>query len=753
LQADLGLALCLDVQATLRDDLKLLIMSATLDSASIVKLLGDAPVVTSAGKSFDVVTHYKSSGAPRSHWNNTDLAREVANATIRAVNDDEGDVLVFLPGQGEIRRTQQYLQEASLPKNVLILPLYGELTPAEQDRAIAPAQAGQRKIVLSTNIAETSLTIDGVRIVIDSGVERRARFDPNSGMSALETLRISRASADQRRGRAGRTQSGVCYRLWTESEQASLAAHTPAEIIEADLMPLALELANWGIRDASQLRWLDAPPSSMLNQARDILKWLGAIDVQGVITPHGRDMNSLGTHPRLAHMLIKSRELKLEPLAAELAALLTERDLLRSHSRERDADMRSRIEALHGASIPQHDTDQGAKQRALRTADQLLKQLLTTHLNINKSGHGEHTSNVTREPFSIKAPDPSTSSGRTEVANVNVKSDRSTRGTHDQLHETGRLLSLAYPDRIARRTDNNRYVLVNGRGASLEKAGPLGNAEFLAIASLDAADRDARIQLAAPITQTDIAELFSQQIQTIDCIEWDDREQIVVAQRQVKLGQLMLESKTLHQAEPALLQAAMLKGIQSMGLQSLPWSDAATALRARMQFVHTNDQRATQPWPRVDDEYLLQHVDAWLAPWLDGITRRSQLTRLDMHQVLLSQLDWNQQTRLNDIAPTHINVPSGSNIAIDYSGETPTLSVRLQEVFGMMETPKVSGVSVLMELLSPARRPVQMTQDLASFWARGYHDVKKDLKGRYPKHYWPDDPLQAIATARAKPRT
>jgi len=709
LQADLGLALCLDVQSTLRDDLKLLIMSATLDSASIIKLLGDAPVVTSAGKSFDVVTHYKSSNTPRSHWNNTDVARDVANATIRAINDDEGDVLVFLPGQGEIRRTQQYLQEASLPEEIVILPLYGELRPAEQDRAIAPAQAGQRKIVLSTNIAETSLTIDGVRIVIDSGIERRARFDPNSGMSALETLRISRASADQRRGRAGRTQSGVCYRLWTETEHASLAAHTPAEILEADLMPLALELANWGIRDANQLRWLDTPPAAMLGQARDILRWLGAIDEQGMITPHGREMNSLGTHPRLAHMLVKSREWQLEPLAAELAALLTERDLLRTsgHTRERDVDMRSRIEALHGGSIPQHDIDQGAKQRALRSAEQLLKQM---SLPIARSGH-------------------------------------------EQLHETGRLLALAYPDRIARRTDSNRYVLVNGKGASLEKSGTLGNSEFLAIASLNAAERDARIQLATPVPLPEILDIFADQIQTSDRVEWSEREQIVVALREVKLGQLILESKTLQQPDPGLLQVTMLKGIQTIGLQALPWNDAALSLRARMQFAFDHDNRAPQPWPRVDDGYLLQHLDVWLAPWLDGMTRRTQLSRLDMHQVLLSLLDWNQQTRLNDVAPTHITVPSGSNITIDYSTATPTLSVRLQEVFGMTETPQVSGIPVLMELLSPARRPVQVTQDLASFWARGYHDVKKDLKGRYPKHYWPDDPLQAVATSRAKPRS
>lgn len=706
LQADLGLALCLDVQSTLRDDLKLLIMSATLDTASIVKLLGNAPVVTSAGKSFDVETIYRNATGPRSHWNNNDVARDAVNTTLRALKDHDGDVLVFMPGQGEIRRTQQYLQDSSLPQNVAVLPLYGELNPAEQDRAIAPSEPGKRKIVLATNIAETSLTIDGVRIVVDTGIERRARFDPNSGMSALETLRISRASADQRRGRAGRTQNGVCYRLWTESEHASLAAHTPAEILEADLMPLALELANWGIRDIAQLRWLDAPPSALLEQARDVLKLLGAIDQHGVITAHGREMNSLGTHPRLAHMLVKSRELHLSALAIELAAILGERDLLRPRTRERDIDIRSRVEALHGASIANQDVDQGAKQRVLRTIDQLSKQIQGS----------------------------------------------ASRSNHDQLHDCGRLLSLAYPDRIAKKTGNNRYVLSNGRGASLEHAGTLSSADFIAIASLDAADRDARIQLAAPVDLDTLNDVFNEQINTIDRVEWDVRDEMVIAQREHKLNQLVLETKTLRQTDPELIRDAMIKGIQLMGLQVLPWTDAATNLRARMQFVSKHDRRASQSWPSVDNDFLLQHLNEWLAPWLEGITRRSQLTRLDMHQILLGMLDWNQQTRLNGIAPTHITVPSGSIIPIDYTSEPPTLSVRLQEVFGMMQTPVVGDIPVLMELLSPARRPVQKTQDLASFWSRGYQDVKKDLKGRYPKHYWPDDPLQATATARAKPR-
>ena len=706
LQADLGLALCLDVQSTLRDDLKLLIMSATLDGAAIAKLLGEAPIVTSQGKSFEVVTHYRASNSQRSLWNNNDIARDAANATLRALNDDEGDVLVFLPGQGEIRRVQQFLNEVSLPNNTYVCPLYGELSPVEQDRAIQPSIDGQRKIVLATNIAETSLTIDGVRIVIDSGMERRLRFDPNSGMSSLELERISRASADQRRGRAGRTQTGVCYRLWLESEHMALAAHTPAEILEADLLPLALELANWGIKDATTLRWLDSPPTSTMSQAIDLLKWLGAVDDKGIITAHGREMNSLTTHPRLAHMLLKARSLDLAPLAAELAALLSERDILRPHGKERDNDMRSRVEALHGSVIPHHECDTGAKLRVLRSADQLLQQLRV----------------------------------------------RSERSHHDQLHETGRLLALAYPDRIARRTQGNRFVLVNGRGASLDQAGTLGNAEFIAIASLDGGGRDARIQLAAPVQLDDLSRDFAEQIRTVDRVEWDEREQIVIAQRERKLGELLLELKPLQQLDPTQIQAALLQGIQSMGLSCLPWSEAAISLRTRMLFAKQHDDRAAQPWPDVSDAYLLQHLDEWLAPWLDGISRRSQLSRLDMHQVLVGLMDWNQQTRLNDVAPTHITVPSGSSIAIDYSGAVPTLSVRLQEVFGMTETPRAGNVPMLMELLSPARRPVQVTQDLASFWARGYHDVKKDLKGRYPKHYWPDDPLQAQATARAKPR-
>ncbi|MGC3982911.1 MAG: ATP-dependent helicase HrpB [Steroidobacteraceae bacterium] len=708
LQADLGLALCLDVQATLRDDLKLLVMSATLDGAAVAKLLGDAPIVTSQGQSFPVTTHYRAAGsAQRKLWQDNDITRDVAATIARAVQEEPGDVLVFLPGQGEIRRVQTLLQDASLPANTLVLPLYGELSPAEQDRAIAPSETGKRKIVLATNIAETSLTIDGVRVVIDSGLERRLRFDPVTGMNALELLRISRAAADQRRGRAGRTQTGVCYRLWQESEQDLLTAHTTAEILESDLLPLTLELAAWGIQQAGALRWLDAPPAAHFTQARELLSLLGALDKDGKINSHGRAMAQLGTHPRLAHMLIKARELQLEALAIELTALLGERDLLRSRSRDRDVDLRSRIEALHGAAIPNNDVDQGGKQRVLRSAEQLARQLRA-------------------------------SSSRSEAA---------------QLYETGRLLALAYPDRIAqKRGESERYLLSNGSGAVLNTPQSLSKAAYLVVAQLDASERDARIQLAAPIELEELETDFVAVIEQRERIEWNSREAIVTATQERRLGALTLASKRLDKPDTTRLLAAMLQGIRELSLTCLPWSEAAKQLRTRMQFAHQHDRQGQ--WPNVDDAHLLATLEDWLAPWLDGISRRSQLQQLDMHQALIALLSWDQQQHLNDIAPTHIRVPSGSNIALDYSGAVPTLSVRLQEVFGMTETPRVGGgsVPVLMELLSPARRPVQVTQDLASFWARGYHDVKKDLKGRYPKHYWPDDPLQAEATARAKPR-
>lgn len=710
LQADLGLALCLDVQATLRDDLKLLVMSATLDGAGISALLDQAPIITSSGRAYPVAVHYQPAAARHQKlWQDNDIAREMSSTIQRVLAHTSGDLLAFLPGQGEIRRTQSLLRESALADSVLVLPLYGELGAAEQDRALDPAPPGTRKVVLATNIAETSLTIDGVSVVIDSGLERRLQFDPVTGMNALVLQRISRASAEQRCGRAGRTQAGVCHRLWLESEHHALPAHSSPEIANSDLLPLALELAAWGAPDATALRWLDAPPVAHFAQAQQLLALLGAVDGQGRITAHGRAMSKLGTHPRLAHMLIRSAELELQPLALELAALLGERDLLRSRSRVRDVDLRSRIEALHGAAIMDHDTDHGARQRVQRSVEQLARQLRC----------------------------------------------RQTRSQPGDLHEVGRLLALAYPDRIAQQRDHgSRYLLSNGRGAQLENAPGLGKHDYLVIAQLDGGERDARIQLAAPVELTELMNDCAAAIQNSERIEWNSREHAVLAVTERRLGSLVLQSRRLERPDSTQVLSALLQGIRELGLATLPWNSAAQQLRTRMQFAHDHDTSNQSHWPAVDDASLLQNLEHWLAQWLDGMTRRSQLAQLDLHDILLGMLDWPQQQRLTEVAPTHLRVPSGSNIAIDYSTHPPTLSVRLQEVFGMTQTPRVGGerVAVLMELLSPARRPVQITQDLASFWAQGYHDVKKDLKGRYPKHYWPDDPLQAEATARAKPR-
>ncbi len=710
LQADLGLALALDAQGTLRDDLRIMVMSATLDGEAVARLLGDAPIVTSEGRMFPVETHYRSSlaGMRSSRGQEEDIATVAANVAARAVDENDGDILVFLPGQGEIRRAQRRLEEVSLPRGTRVQPLYGELPLDEQDAAIRPAAPGERKIVLATNIAETSLTIEGVRIVIDAGLARRSRFDPATGMSRLETVRISRASADQRRGRAGRLGPGVCYRLWPESDQASLAAQTPAEILEADLAPLALELANWGISDPKQLRWLDIPPAASFAQARDLLKDLDALNRDGRINQHGRALARIGVHPRLAHLIVRGGTLGLREPALQIAALLGERDLLRMPPGARDIDMRLRMDALREARAPAGATiDVGVRQRVQRSVDLLARQ---------------------------------------------VDAAESRAATYDDAC-VGRLLALAYPDRIGQsRGEGGRYLLSSGRGARLTDVSTIGKTEFLVIADLDAGEREATIRLAAPIDRATLEADFADHIESRERIEWSSGEQAVVAQRERWLGALKLEARRLDKPDSARITRALLEGIRELGLGSLPWTKEARALQARMQFVRQHDTRSATPWPAVSDDDLLRTLEDWLAPWVEGMTRRDHWSKLDLHAALSALMDWNQQQRLNELMPTHLAVPSGSRIPIDYSTSTPTVAVRLQEVFGMRETPLIAGVPLTLELLSPAHRPVQVTRDLASFWSRGYPEVKRELKGRYPRHYWPDDPLSAQATARAKPR-
>lgn len=704
LHADLGLALCLDAQSQLREDLRLVVMSATLDAEPIAAWLGGAPIVTAQGRSFPVETRHLARRAE------VRVEAEVAEVIRRALREGEGDVLVFLPGAGEIRRVQQLLEERP-GVDAEVLPLYGDLPPAEQERAIAPGGPGRRKVVLATSIAETSLTIEGVRIVVDSGLARRARFDPRSGMARLVTTRVSRAAADQRRGRAGRVAPGVCYRLWSEEAGRSLDAYTPPEILEADLCPLALELARWGVRDPSQLRWLSTPPPAAYAQAGELLQSLGALDAAGLITAHGRAMSELGTHPRLAHMLLRARDHGAMALACELAALLGERDLLRWPMHAREVDMRMRVEALRG--IREHlpaaaEVDRGVRERARRLAEGWRGQL----------GLGR---------------------GSGESASID---------TH-----TGILLALAYPDRIARRRGGQagRFQLSNGRGAAFPETDLLARAEFLAIADLDAGEREARVFLAAPLELAQVQSVFAGQIATIDSVAWDRRAEAVVARREQRLGGLVIAESALDSADPRRAGDAMLEGVRALGIGALPWTDAERAWQARVMFMRRHEPEA---WPDVCDERLFATLEDWLAPFLAGMTRREHLARLDLRAALHALLAWQQQRDLDEQAPTHIVVPSGSRIALDYrAGEAPVLAARLQEMFGLRETPRLARgrAAVVIHLLSPAGRPVQVTRDLASFWATGYQEVRKELKGRYPKHYWPEDPLTAIATRRVKP--
>jgi ATP-dependent helicase HrpB len=718
LQADLGLALTLDTQANLAPELKLLLMSATLDAQVIAARLGNAPVVQSLGRSFPVVTRYAGSAAPLLPGPFVPNSETVESLTTRIVRralaEEAGDVLVFLPGAREIRRVQSQLHNGALPAGTRILPLYGELRPEEQDAALAPAAHGARKVVLATNIAETSLTIDGIRIVVDSGLERRALFDPVTGMGRLETARISRASAEQRQGRAGRLEAGVCYRAWSEGAQRSLAAFSAAEILQTDLAGLALELAAWGAIDAATLIWLDPPPAATLASARDLLGRLDALDDKGRVTAHGRDMARLPLHPRLAHMMLAARSLQCVPLAAELAALLSERDLLRATGAGGDADIRSRLTLLHGESEPA-GVERGALQRARRLARDLLRQ--------------------------------SESAGAVGAG--------STGAAHAGLE--GVLLAMAYPDRIARKRPggDHRFVLANGRGAQFAQPQTLSQREFIVAIDADDRDRDARITLAAPLSRADLEEYFAAHLRVTDEVHWDDREQIVIARRVTRLFELEIAERPLREVPPEAASAAMLDGIGKLGLEALPWNEESRDLQARMEFVRAHAAATlTADWPAVDAATLSADPGSWLTPWLAGITRLSHLARLSMPQILKGLLSREQQQCLEELAPTHFTVPTGSRIRIDYRDElAPVVAVRLQEVFGMLASPRLAGgrVPVTFKLLSPAQRPVQITRDLATFWQGSYAEVRKDLRGRYPRHYWPEDPAVAAPTRRAKP--
>lgn len=718
--ADLALALCLEARAALRDDLRLVAMSATLDAEPFVRLLAGAtgvavPLVSSEGRAFPVVPRYLDAPPPGGR-----IEAAVADAVRLALRQETGSVLVFLPGVGEIRRVESLLNDSGLPPEVLLAPLYGDLTAQAQDAAVAPAPPGMRKIVLATPIAETSLTIEGVRVVVDSGFARSPRFDPASGMSRLVTVKISQASATQRMGRAGRLEPGVCYRLWPEPAQRGLLPFTPPEILDADLAPLALELAVWGAGDGAALPWLDPPPAHSMAQARALLAGLGALDVKGDVTPHGRAMSALGVHPRLAHMMLKGRDLGLGGLACLTAALLSERDVVRAERGFRDADLRLRVDLLleladggrprtgRGLSL-----DRGGAQTALQQAKAWRRQL--------------------RIPQEAEAPPPD------GVA-------------------VGKLTALAYPDRVARRRPGApppgvaaQYRMTGGKGATFIDYEPLAAEEWLAVADLDGAARDARIFLAAPLDPADLETLFAEHIFEETVVAWDERAEVVRAERRCRLFELTLATEKLANPPKDSAVAAMLEGVRRMGVACLPWTDGLENWRRRVAFLRRVEG---EEWPDLSDEALLAGADDWLAPHLSGMTRRAHLERLDLANAIKALLPWPLPQRLDAEAPTHVEVPSGSRVPVDYSADEPVLAVRLQEMFGLAETPRVAGgrVALLLHLLSPARRPLQVTRDLAGFWAGSYKQVKAEMKGQYPKHYWPDDPMQAEPTARAKPR-
>jgi ATP-dependent helicase HrpB len=686
LDGDLGLALALDAQAGLREDLRILVMSATIDGARVSRILGNAAEVSSEGRAFPVDTRYLG------RTQGTHIAVEAAVAVRRALDEEPGSVLVFLPGQGEIRRLAEMLT-GRLPPDVDIAPLYGALTSAEQDRAIRPTSGGRRKVVIATSIAETSLTIEGVRVVIDCGLSRVPVYEPATGLTRLETVRVSRASADQRRGRAGRVEPGVCYRLWHEAETGSLKAFNTPEILEADLASLVLDLAAWGVRDPSTLAFLDPPPKPAWTEAVALLRDLDAIDSDGRLTVAGHALRRLPLHPRLGHMIAGAASLGAARLGAEIAAIVEERGLGGT-----GVDLDERLRRFRADRSPMAQDARRLIDRWVATA----------------------------------GPPP--------------------RDPDDRPPSSGRVLALAYPDRIAQaRGAPGAFRLANGRGAMVEPHEAVARSDFIVVADLQGAAANARVSLAAPITLDEIEDGFAAGIAEETEVRFDAVSDSVRARRVRRLAKLVLAERIVEKPDPALVAEALMEGIRGKGLSALPFSKAATQLRARAAFARAADT----DWPDLSDSALLDTLEEWLLPALAGKRSLGSISAADVGEGLETLIDWSRRQRLDMLAPTHFAAPSGSSVPIDYEGENgPVLSIRVQELFGLDRHPSIADgrVPLIVELLSPAHRPIQITRDLPGFWRGSWRDVKSDLKGRYPKHLWPDDPLLAAATSRAKPR-
>jgi len=685
LDADLGLALVRDAQQGLRDDLKILVMSATLDGARVAALLGNAPVIESQGRGFPVETRYLGRDA------RVPIERQVADAAEHALRADSGSLLVFLPGAAEIRRTETLLKERVRKANVDIVALFGALDASEQDRAISPAPPGHRKVVLATSIAETSLTIERIRVVIDSGLSRVPRYEPDVGLTRLQTVRVSRAAADQRRGRAGRTEPGVCYRLWDEPQTGSLEPYTRPEILSADLSSFVLDLAQWGAVDPGELAFLDPPPRAALNEARALLGDLGALDAQGRVTEEGRKLRALPLPPRLARMVVDAAAEGAGAQAAAIAALLTERGLGGD-----DLDLCRRLDQFRRDS-----SRRGEDARAMvkRWADAV-------------DGNG---------------------GGKLSV---------------------GSILALAYPDRIAKSRGgrSGAFLLANGRGGLVDPASALACERFLAVAELTGAAGASRILLAAPLTRAEIEARFADRIEEREAVTFDTDSASLRARRSRRLGVLVLAEQLKPVAPNAENAKQLAEGIAALGIGKLPWSKAQMQLRNRVSFLRRSEG---DEWPDLSDNTLARTVAEWLAPFLTGKTALAQIGADDLAAALDALIPWNLRHRLDAEAPTHFTASTGSAVPIDYDAEQgPTISIRVQELFGLATHPSIAGgrVPLVIELLSPAHRPVQVTRDLPGFWRGSYKDVKTEMRGRYPKHPWPDDPLSAPATRRAKPR-
>ncbi len=683
LNADLGLALVWEMRAALRPDLRVLVMSATLDAAPVAALLDDAPILTAQGRAFPVETRWLPRPRPKA-----ERFESAATALIlQALAEGEGSILAFLPGEGEIRRVASGLE--GRVGGAVICPLYGTLPFAQQRMAIAPLQNG-RKIVLATAIAETSLTIEDIRIVVDCGLARRARFDPGTGMARLVTEPVTRAEAEQRRGRAGRVAAGLCYRMWARAEEGALPAFAPPEMARADLAGLALELALWG--SAEGLRFLTPPPDAALAEARALLRGLGALDEAGRITAHGRAMAALPLHPRLAHMLLIAGR-----AGADLAAVLAERDL------------------LQGAPV-----DLGLRLAALRDPREFgARYSYTLH--------------------------------RATLERLRLERARLKRlaPERDGDFSAGALAALAYPDRIGlrRKGDIPRYVLSGGKGAVLAEGDPLAQARLIVVTDTDGDPREARIRQAVQISEPELRALYGARITWRQSCHWSRRERRIMAREQECFGALVLQDRIWRDPDPSAMIAAACAGLRDLGL---PLSDAARRFIARVELLRAQGLDL----PDLSEASLLARLEDWLAPWLEGLTRAEELRALDLLPGLRAQLDWEQSRLLDELAPAHFITPLGNKVAIDYAGDAPEIALRLQEVFGLATHPVIgpARLPLRMVLLSPARRPVQVTMDLPGFWANSYADVRKDMRGQYPKHPWPENPMEAAPTLRAKPR-